>query len=305
VLEQANRRPIMKRTFLVALIVAGSGLLLAGSVNAQLNTATVSENKNPLTNEDVLQKIGVLNPNELKILKEDVSTKQGEQYGQDQKQHLKNQEQQQGPGPVKHQEDQEKQHDQDQKQQLKHQEQQQGPGPVKHQEDQEKQYDQDHKKFHEDQRKQIIQDHKKYHDGPGKQHGQDHKKQPDGQGEQHSQGQKIQQKHLKHQGKQKEHLQPPGKQHGQGHKIQQKHLKHQGKQLTGKELPKENLPELVSGADEEDLVNSGLEETMHNAYREIRDIQEKHNKKFNLRTAAYIGAIDKIALSYEGSGIFP
>ncbi len=76
-------------------------------------------------------------------------------------------------------------------------------------------------------------------------------------------------------------------------------------ELTGKELPKENLPELVSGADEEDLVNSGLEETMHNAYREIRDIQEKHNKKFNLRTAAYIDAINKIALSYEGAGIFP
>jgi len=75
--------------------------------------------------------------------------------------------------------------------------------------------------------------------------------------------------------------------------------------LTGKELPKENLPDLLSGAGEEELVNSGLEETMHNAYREIRDIQEKHNKKFNLRTAAYIGAIDKIALSYEGAGIFP
>jgi len=76
-------------------------------------------------------------------------------------------------------------------------------------------------------------------------------------------------------------------------------------ELTGKELPKENLPELVSGAGEEDLVNSGLEETMHNAYREIRHIQEKHDKKFNLRTAAYIDAIDKIALSYECSGIFP
>jgi glutamate dehydrogenase (NAD(P)+) len=60
---------------------------------------------------------------------------------------------------------------------------------------------------------------------------------------------------------------------------------------------------MTRGGDEEDLVNSGLEETMAVAYREIRDIRKA--KKIDLRTAAMVSAIDKVAKSYSDLGIFP
>jgi glutamate dehydrogenase (NAD(P)+) len=57
------------------------------------------------------------------------------------------------------------------------------------------------------------------------------------------------------------------------------------------------------GASEEDLVNSGLEDTMAFAYDEIRVIGEEQN--VDMRTAAFISAINKIAKSYADMGIFP
>ena len=61
----------------------------------------------------------------------------------------------------------------------------------------------------------------------------------------------------------------------------------------------------VSGADEEDLVNSGLEETMLLAYTEIREIHRRLDGRGDLRAAALVSAIDKIALTYQDMGIFP
>jgi glutamate dehydrogenase (NAD(P)+) len=64
------------------------------------------------------------------------------------------------------------------------------------------------------------------------------------------------------------------------------------------------LVEQVSfGAGERDLVRAGLEDTMTHAYSEIREIREEKN--VDMRTAAFISAIDKIAGSYEQMGIFP
>ena len=59
------------------------------------------------------------------------------------------------------------------------------------------------------------------------------------------------------------------------------------------------------GPDEIDLVNSGLEETMVSAYREIREVHHTRVPKENMRTAAFIIAIKKVALTYEQLGIFP
>jgi glutamate dehydrogenase (NAD(P)+) len=59
------------------------------------------------------------------------------------------------------------------------------------------------------------------------------------------------------------------------------------------------------GASEADLVNSGLEETMCIAYRHVLDTRERYGGKADLRTAALIAAIDKIAVSYGELGIFP
>jgi glutamate dehydrogenase (NAD(P)+) len=74
---------------------------------------------------------------------------------------------------------------------------------------------------------------------------------------------------------------------------------------TGKTLTDAERAGLVKGADEEDLVNSGLDETMIDAYREIREVQRRVPKVPDLRCAAFISAIDKIAQSYMALGIFP
>jgi len=74
---------------------------------------------------------------------------------------------------------------------------------------------------------------------------------------------------------------------------------------TGKTLGDAERALLVKGADEEDLVNSGLDETMMTAYREIREVQRRFPKVPDLRCAAFISAIDKIAQSYMALGIFP
>ncbi|MGH7490931.1 MAG: Glu/Leu/Phe/Val family dehydrogenase [bacterium] len=76
-------------------------------------------------------------------------------------------------------------------------------------------------------------------------------------------------------------------------------------ELTGKKVPVEIFKQIAHGADEEDLVNSGLEETMITAYNEMREIRKQHGDKVDLRTAAFISAINKVARSYMELGIFP
>lgn len=74
--------------------------------------------------------------------------------------------------------------------------------------------------------------------------------------------------------------------------------------MTGKKFAKDIFEEITSGGGEEDLVNSGLEETMILAFHEIREMKNKH-AEIDLRTAAFILAIDKIATAYLQRGIFP
>lgn len=73
----------------------------------------------------------------------------------------------------------------------------------------------------------------------------------------------------------------------------------------GRAIPQKDREMLIHGADEEDLVNSGLEETMVNAYEEIRSTFKRRKKVSSLRCAAYITAIQKICASYRALGIFP
>ena len=74
--------------------------------------------------------------------------------------------------------------------------------------------------------------------------------------------------------------------------------------VAGREFTAEESARLTHGASEEDLVNSGLEETMIGAYHPIRELWKQHGN-INLRTAAMIVAIDKVAVSYQQLGIFP
>ena len=59
----------------------------------------------------------------------------------------------------------------------------------------------------------------------------------------------------------------------------------------------------AEGADEEDLVHSGLEETLAGAYPELRETARERDT--DLRTAGFLVAIDKIATIYRDRGIFP
>ena len=74
---------------------------------------------------------------------------------------------------------------------------------------------------------------------------------------------------------------------------------------TGKRLTEGERQEAARGADEIDLVNSGLEETMITAYHQIYKEWKADTQVPNLRTAAFISAIKKIAVSYMELGIFP
>jgi glutamate dehydrogenase (NAD(P)+) len=75
--------------------------------------------------------------------------------------------------------------------------------------------------------------------------------------------------------------------------------------VTGRQFTTDEIKRVAHGASEEDLVNSGLEETMIGAYHPIRERWKKEQGRIDLRTAAMIVAIEKIALSYEQLGIFP
>lgn len=76
-------------------------------------------------------------------------------------------------------------------------------------------------------------------------------------------------------------------------------------EATDKKFSKEMLKVLAQGADERDLVHSGLEETMVNAYQEIMEIRQRLGGAADLRTASFICALDKIAVAYKDRGIFP
>ena len=75
--------------------------------------------------------------------------------------------------------------------------------------------------------------------------------------------------------------------------------------LTGKKLSTSLVDQIAHGPDELDLVNSGLEESMVSAYHEIRETRNRQNEPVSLRTAAFINAIEKVAVSYREMGIFP
>jgi len=74
---------------------------------------------------------------------------------------------------------------------------------------------------------------------------------------------------------------------------------------TARKFTEEMLALLSRGADERDLVYSGLEETMCNTYRRLRETRLRLGERADLRTAAFVDAIDKIALCYTDMGIFP
>jgi glutamate dehydrogenase (NAD(P)+) len=74
---------------------------------------------------------------------------------------------------------------------------------------------------------------------------------------------------------------------------------------TGKSVSDRERQIIVKGADEIDLVRSGLEETMIGAYHQVREIMVQRPKIQGLRTASFVSAIGKISNDYLTLGIFP
>ena len=83
------------------------------------------------------------------------------------------------------------------------------------------------------------------------------------------------------------------------------HILDQIEELTGKKVTLSEKEIIAHGPDEIDLVHSGLEETMINATKEIMDIWKANPAIPDMRTAAYVCAINKVGTSYAELGIFP
>uniref|UniRef100_UPI00376FE262 Glu/Leu/Phe/Val family dehydrogenase n=1 Tax=Neotabrizicola sp. sgz301269 TaxID=3276282 RepID=UPI00376FE262 len=59
----------------------------------------------------------------------------------------------------------------------------------------------------------------------------------------------------------------------------------------------------LTGSDELALVRSGLDDTMRAAYQSMREVWHGRNDVEDLRTAAYIVAIDRVAKTYRSKGL--
>lgn len=76
-------------------------------------------------------------------------------------------------------------------------------------------------------------------------------------------------------------------------------------ETTGKEISTRDKEMIIRGADEIDLVRSGLEETMITGFQGIYGIYRENDDIKDLRTAAFTLAIKKISGDYIALGIWP
>ena len=86
---------------------------------------------------------------------------------------------------------------------------------------------------------------------------------------------------------------------------QNANLVSQIEEMTGKSVTDIQKKLLVHGPDEIDLVRSGLEDTMIKATNEILDCWLGNPDIKDMRTAAFVVAINKVGTSYSELGIFP
>jgi glutamate dehydrogenase (NAD(P)+) len=71
---------------------------------------------------------------------------------------------------------------------------------------------------------------------------------------------------------------------------------------VGRQLPLEMTQKITTGADEIDRVRSGLHDTMSAAYRQIRARLQVTDEIEDLRTAAYVVAVEKVERFYRETG---
>jgi len=75
-------------------------------------------------------------------------------------------------------------------------------------------------------------------------------------------------------------------------------------EVTGSKVSDSLKLEATKGANELDLVRSGLDDTMRQAYQQIRNTLESEEHVRDLRTACYFTSISKIARSYIDVGVY-
>ena len=73
--------------------------------------------------------------------------------------------------------------------------------------------------------------------------------------------------------------------------------------VAGHTLTDEFKKKYLHGAGELELVRSGLDDTMRAAYQSISEVWRSRNDVSDLRTAAFLVAIDRIAASYRAKGL--
>ncbi len=82
------------------------------------------------------------------------------------------------------------------------------------------------------------------------------------------------------------------------------HIVHALETMTGSPVPDSIQVQLARGADEFDLVHSGLDDSMRLALQEIIDTRNRNEQIEDYRTAAYVIALSKLARSYLDIGVF-
>jgi len=94
-------------------------------------------------------------------------------------------------------------------------------------------------------------------------------------------------------------------------RMQRRHDEQRGAELaeilekiTSAPADDDRMNTIARGADELDLVRSGLDDTMRLAYQQIRETLLSEDRVHDLRTAAYVSSIRKIARSYLDVGVF-
>jgi len=86
------------------------------------------------------------------------------------------------------------------------------------------------------------------------------------------------------------------------HEARGHHIVRAIEMATDAQVPEWIRDEIARGADELDLVRSGLDDTMRLAFREISEVRRSHPRVTDYRMAAYVVALNKIVRSYRDIG---
>ncbi|XP_028166449.1 glutamate dehydrogenase, mitochondrial-like isoform X2 [Ostrinia furnacalis] len=73
--------------------------------------------------------------------------------------------------------------------------------------------------------------------------------------------------------------------------------------VNAKIQPSPLFQTMIEGASEKHIVNSGLEYSMTNACDNVMRVAKQHNLGLDVRTAAYVNAIEKIFMTYDDMGL--